>query len=295
MLIDESYFVGPLTIAQLGQKAVVDSLKDYINRWEPVIMEAALGYDFYQAFLDGLDVGSSATPEQRWLDLLNGVVFNNVSDFRKRFVGFAGGQNASIIVPAQRSDLHIYGGVTPGFTVGGYTYTDATLANWNFTVELFGAGTLDPGVDWNYKAGGGIALTNTSYTVSPDEHWVIKFTGKKNVVVPSGQNLVSPLAGFIYYEYMKDLVYQTTGVGEVKSKSENSESGNPAQKLANAFNDACRQINVFWEFIQKDQYATVKVYPEWDYRQVHGYSGIYWKRFWTEELYPFTPINTFGI
>ena len=52
MLIDSSYFLGPLTIAQLGQQSVIDDLNNFIDRFEPVIMEAALGYDFYQIFLD---------------------------------------------------------------------------------------------------------------------------------------------------------------------------------------------------------------------------------------------------
>lgn len=301
MLIDESYFVGPLTIAQLGQKAVVDDLKNYINRWEPVIMEAALGYDFYQAFLSGL---AETTVAQRWLDLLNGVVFINQSLIKKRFVGFAGGANTQTIVALPREDLFIYGGVTTGFPVGGYQYTDATLDGWNFEVELFGAGTLQPEVEWNYKTGGGIVLTNTAYEVQPDERWVIHFTGKKVGLQTSSSaspNLFSPLAGFIYYEYMKGLFNQNTGVGIVKSESKNAEPASPAYKMADAYNDACRQINIFWEMMRVDQAKQVadRTYPEFDYRQVYGYGynsllGGGWFLS-LDELYSFKPINTFGI
>ena len=132
-------------------------------------MEAALGYDFYQAFLEGLDVGSDETPEQRWLDLLNGVVFTNLSTIRKRFVGFAGGQNTQTVIAAQRDDLFIYAGTTPGFPVGGYQYTNSDLKNWNYTLELFGAGTFQPVVEWDYKSGGGFSLTDTSYQMQPGE------------------------------------------------------------------------------------------------------------------------------
>ena len=147
MLIDSSYFLGPLTIAQLGQQPVIDDLNNFIDRYEPVIMEAALGYDFYQAFLTGLEVSSDEEIEPRWLDLLNGVAFINLSQIRKKFSGFAGGDNTLTVIAAQRDDLTIYAGITPGFAVGGNSYTNASLNGWNFELELFGAGTLERGVD----------------------------------------------------------------------------------------------------------------------------------------------------
>lgn len=291
-----------MTIAQIGLKAVDDRINDFINRFEPVIMEAALGYDFYQAFLAGLDVGSDEVIEQRWLDLLNGVVFVNVAGIKKRFGGFAGGLNTQTLIAVQRDDLFIYAGVTPGFPVGGYQYTNTLLANWNYTLEQFGSGTWQPVVEWNYKKGGGFSLTDTNYQFVQDERWVLHFTGKKMVSVPSGgQNLLSPLAGFIYYEYMKDLATQTTGIGAVKSKGENSESANPIKKMCYAYNDAVRQIQIFWELMQADQNKDVKIYPEFDPAQVIGYNygcyrgWTYWFNYRGDEQYSFRPINPFGI
>lgn len=305
MLIDTSYFTGPLTIAQLGQKAVEDSLNTFINRFEPTIMEAALGYDFYQAFLAGLDVTSDEFIEQRWLDLLNGVAFVNIDSIKKKFSGFAGGENTQSIIAVQRDDLFIYAGVTPGFPVSGYTYTNNDLKNWNFELELFGAGTFQPVVEWNYNPNGGFILTDTSYQTQPGERWVLHFTGKKTVVVPSGsQNLLSPLANFIYYEYMKDLASQNTGIGLVKSKGENSVSANVVRKPVDAFNDGVRQIRLFWELMQADQQKTVKVYPEFDPLQVGGYNWgwfcnwaywLYWFDCYNVELYSFKFKNTFGV
>src|ERR1035437_2373071 len=165
MFIDQSYFIGPLTIAQLGQQAVDDKLKDFISRYEPMIMEAALGYDFYKAFLTGIDVGSDEQPEQRWMDLLNGIAFTDIYSVRKRFVGFG----------------------------------------------------------------------NT-------------------------ETKISPLAGFIYYEYMKDLASQNTGIGLVKTQGENSVSANVVSKPVNIFNDSAYQLRAFWELMQADQQKTTKVY-----------------------------------
>lgn len=294
MLIDSSYFLGPLTIAQLGQQSVIDDLNNFIDRFEPVIMEAALGYDFYQAFLEGIEVSSDEQIEQRWLDLLNGVAFTNLSQIRKKFSGFAGGDNTLTVIATQRDDLTIYAGITPGFAVGSNSYTNASLNGWNFELELFGAGTLERGVDWNYKSGGGIVLTDPDYQTQYNERWVIHFTGKKVQGIQSGnQNLLSPLANFIYYEYMVNLHKQATGSGIKKSDSENSANASPNDKLANAYNDGVKQIKLFWEFVWVDSQKPTPVYPEFDYRQVYGfnYGYGYLNDYWADQLYDFSYIN----
>jgi len=303
MFIDQSYFTGPLTIAQLGQQTVIDSLNDFINRFEARIMQAALGYDFYQAFLDGLDQGSDEQIESRWSDLLSGCTFTNVSGIKKYFSGFAGNQNASTIIAAQRNDLFIYAGVTPGFSVGNPTYLDSSLSGWNFDLELVGFGTLNPATDW-IVIPGGISLNPASvvyHLTSYNERWVIHFTSKKISIVSYGVNQNSPLAGFIYYEYMKDLATQVTGIGVVKSQSENSTMANPIKKMCQAYNDSVDQIQLFWEFMQADQQLTNPIYPEFSPSQVIGYNyGIYngwryWQLYKGTELYSFRYINPFGL
>jgi hypothetical protein len=294
MLIDSSYFLGPLTIAQLGQESVVDDLNNFIDRFEPVIMEAALGYDFYQAFLEGLNVSSDEEIEPRWLDLLNGVTFTNLSQSKRKFSGFAGGDNTLTVLAAQRNDLTIYAGITPGFAVDGNSYVSPSLNGWNFELELFGAGTLERGVDWNYKSGGGIVLTDADYKTQYNERWVLHFTGKKVQDIQSGnQNLLSPLANFIYYEYMVNLHKQATGSGIKKSDSENSSNASPNDKLANAYNEGVRQIQLFWEFMWVDSLKQTPVYPEFNYRQLYGYNygSGYFDNPWSDQLYDFSYIN----
>ena len=294
MLIDSSYFLGPLTIAQLGQQPVIDDLNNFIDRYEPVIMEAALGYDFYQTFLTGIEVSSDEQIEQRWLDLLNGIAFTNLSQIKKRFAGFAGGSNSQSLIASQRDDLTIYAGVTTGFAIGDNKFTIPSLAAWEFQIEIFGAGTLDRGTDWNYISTGGGQLTDSNYQTQAGERWIIHFTGKKVQVVQSGsQNLLSPLAHFIYYEYMVNLHKQATGSGIKKSDSENSSNASPNDKLANAYNEGVRQIRLFWEFIWTDSQKQTPVYPEFDYRQVYGfnYGYGYFDNLWNEQLYCFEYIN----
>ncbi len=186
-------------MAQLGQPDVIDDLNNQIQRWEPIIMEAALGYDFYQAFDTGVNPGSGVSIESRWEDLLNGVSFSNLSQIRKKFYGFA-------------------------------------------------------------------PLTNKS---------------------------ASPLAGFIYYEFQKSLFTQVTGSGIKKNDSENSSNASPNIKLANAYNDAVRQIKLFWEFMWLDSQKATPVYPEFDYRQVYdfNYGYGYLNEYWFNRLYAFESIN----
>ena len=293
MLIDSSYFLGPLTIAQLGQQSVVDDLNNFINRWEPVIMEAALGYDFYQKFLQGLEVGSDEEPEQRWLDLLNGVSFTTLSQIKKRFVGFAGGTNTQTVISAQRDDLTIYAGLTPGFPVNGNSFSIPGVVGWNYQIEIFGAGTLERGVDWNYTPTGA-ALTDSNYKTQASERWILHFTGKKVASVQTGtQNISSPLANLIYYEYMVNLATQVTGSGIKKSDSENAENASPNIKLANAFNEGVKQIKLLWEFLWVDSQKETPVYPEFDYRQVYTYNYGYGyaNDYWEESPYCFEYMN----
>ena len=307
MFIDQSYFLGPLTVAQLSEPAVVNDLNNYINRFEPIILEAALGYDFYQAFLNGLNVGSDEVIEQRWMDLINGVAFTDLWGIKKKFIGFAnGGANTQTIIPVQREDLTIYPGVTPGFPVGGNSYNDPSLMGWDFSVEIFGLGTLDQTTEWNYIPTGGVQLTpaalgDPNYRTSFGNRWIIHFNYKKVTVVNYGStNPESALAGFVYYEYMRNLSTQVTGIGFVKSVGENAVTWGSVNPINN-FNDSAYQIRLLWELLYVDSQSVIPVYPEFSLEQVVGmYYGWfcgwrYWQFYRGQELYSFRSKNQFGI
>jgi hypothetical protein len=107
MLLNESYFTGPLTIAQLGQQAVDDALTEIIGRVEPEVLQAALGYDLYMALIEGLDVGSDEEVDQKWLDLVNGVAFTNLSNYKNKWKGFKGSPLAGFVWVAYMKDTAI--------------------------------------------------------------------------------------------------------------------------------------------------------------------------------------------
>lgn len=108
MILDKSYFIGPLVIAQLGQKEVVDNLNAFINRFEPEVLQAALGYDLYEAFKEGIDVGSDEEIDEKWNNILNGCVFTSTCGRKRKWVGLTGGVSEGSKIAAQVSPLAAY-------------------------------------------------------------------------------------------------------------------------------------------------------------------------------------------
>jgi hypothetical protein len=75
-LIDNSYFVGPLYVAQLGQPDVAEQMQYYIDRYEKEFLTAALGYGLYKSFKDGLAIDPI---DQKWVDIRDGKEFINTA------------------------------------------------------------------------------------------------------------------------------------------------------------------------------------------------------------------------
>lgn len=88
-LLNSSYFFGPLALAQLGKQSVNDNLNDFISRFEPEVLQAALGYELASDFISGLIPGSDEAIDQKWLDLRDGIAFNNGAGIRRKWKGFA--------------------------------------------------------------------------------------------------------------------------------------------------------------------------------------------------------------
>lgn len=86
----------------------------------------------------------------------------------------------------------------------------------------------------------------------------------------------SIIANYVYYFFMRDNVSMTTGIGEVKSKSENSASASAAPKMCKAWNDMVRQLHVLWNFLQyKTDDDGEKVYDTFDCNAVeHCHFGF---------------------
>lgn len=104
--------------------------------------------------------------------------------------------NASLNQATLRGDLRLVGGSSSGLPAGGTTYTDPTssLAGWNYSLELFGTGTLGLGVDYTIDPTTGNWTLVNGTTVQAGQIYIIHFQPQISMapalapaVVSSGQ------------------------------------------------------------------------------------------------------------
>jgi hypothetical protein len=90
MIIDRSYFTGPLVIPQLGSIPVQDTVDAYITMYEPELLSKVMGESLANALNQAIeDLGSDEDLDQRWKDILDGVSFTNSSSRPSKWVGLA--------------------------------------------------------------------------------------------------------------------------------------------------------------------------------------------------------------
>jgi len=294
-LIDSSYFVGPLTIAQIGQPAVNNNLNLFISRLEVKFLREALGYQLYLDFIDGL---SQPIIEQRWLDLRDGVDFETVSNWpnwwagfswfnkfywlnSKRLVHWPGFASPSTVMQNNPNGqlLVLKAGSGAGNpVVGQNSFTLARLAGATYTIERRDFGTMIQGLDYQ--------LSNNNQTITllapgdifaVNEVFIIRFS----IITQSGTpnpTYQSPLAGYVYYHWQRDQISMSTGSGVVKSDTENARSVSPVWKMTDAWNQMSEDVFLLWQLLEA---RGTSVYPSYDLTKIMYGS--------------FRPINTMNI
>jgi len=83
-LIDRTYFIGEINIPNTNQPAVQENIDYLIKKREPELLTQLFGYEMYKAFTTGL---AAPTPEQRWLDLRDGVDYTDTDGLSRRWMG----------------------------------------------------------------------------------------------------------------------------------------------------------------------------------------------------------------
>lgn len=68
-LIDNTYFVGDIALPNLNE--ITNSFDDVRDRYETEILKKLLGYQLYDEFITAI----AGTPEQKWINLKDGVEF----------------------------------------------------------------------------------------------------------------------------------------------------------------------------------------------------------------------------
>jgi len=76
MIIDRTYFVGEINIPNANTTAVSSLIDRFIEKYEPIFLQIALGYELYKEFTQGL---AAPVIEQKWKDLRDGVEYTTCS------------------------------------------------------------------------------------------------------------------------------------------------------------------------------------------------------------------------
>lgn len=284
-LIDKSYFTGKLTIAQLGQPAVVDNLSVFINREEPLFLQAALGYDLWLDFVNGLNAPSI---DQKWLNLRDGVDFkadglwppfqwrNGWMNYNRdwfipqnpvrtmHWVGFCGGAPIVSSNNSFGSILTLICGTPNAPIAGTKTVTLAQLAGATYDIERRGFGTMVPGVD--------VAISNNGQTITLlkvgdqfayGEVFILHFTSVQSTGLPSVA-YTSPLAAYVYYQWFVDQAANLSAMGIVEGQAENATGANAMLKMSDAWDRMAKDILMLWQFIDTTSRQDPTVYSSYD-------------------------------
>ena len=90
MIIDSTYFTGPLMIASLGSVGVLNTVNDYIENHEPELLSRAIGESLTEALYQAIeDLGSDEELDPKWQKLLTGEVFTARNGRRTTWKGLA--------------------------------------------------------------------------------------------------------------------------------------------------------------------------------------------------------------
>lgn len=269
-LIDYTYFKGDLTIAGLDREANVQRLALFIDKYEDEFLRKLLGYPLYKAFINGL---SQVSVEQRWLNILQGAEYqwNTRTEQWRGLIILPPGQSVNISPAGQ--EVLIAGGPGQFDPVAGQLTLDipTSMQGVSFIIERRGTGQLTP----SEFSIAGTVLTLVGMPAWNNGETIILSKGPSiSLGVNSGPNK-SPIANYVYWNYIKDQTTQTVSLGETASKSENASMVSPATKMVRAWNEMSEWLGELYRFMQMN-YSS---YPEWTF------SDSCWNYFFRTNVY----------
>lgn len=253
-LIDQTYFVGDLTIAGLQRPEVTERINLFIQKYEDEFLRNVLGFPLYTAFLSGL---SKSTVDQKWLDLLQGTNYQYGGRTRqwRGLIILPSSQTISIS-PAGQQVLIAGGPGTYDPVIGNSTLSlPPEFRNIYFTINRRGVGDLTQA---EYTVAGP-TLTLVGMPVWSNGETIILTKGPTIAISGAGAGYLSPIANYVYWHWTKDVTTQTVGLGEVATKGENSMIVSPAVKMARAWNELSEWMSELYKLMTVSQ----QIYPEW--------------------------------
>lgn len=272
MLIDRTYFEGDILIANANANTTpnpVGSVVDwFIQKYEPEFLEKALGLTLYEALKVGY---SQPTPDQKWIDLVQGKIYTDCYGKQKRWRGLIT-QPESVLdafdVLGRRYVVVGDGGAYDPIPTTNTTTIPPEFVGKQFVFSQRAFDDLKPIVE--YTVSGNI-LTLVSGTFSIGDTYWFK-AAQLAVNTSTGSSKQSPIANYVYYWYQRNLYTQTSTMSEVKTKTENAVTVDPFQKVCTAWNTMNNWYLEMVNFLNANEtvYTEWKDYSTCDKRHVFG-------------------------
>lgn len=267
--IDASYFVGNLNIPNSAHPATLETITWFIQKYEPVFLEKALGYPLYKAFAAGMNVVPPVTPAIRYLDILFGKEYIDLNGRETKWNGLIITDNPIFNLSGgyvYKKPIYLQAGSTVGLTPATNTAVfDGTGGkdDWRgWTPILSRTAIMKPGIDYSWDPDSGtLHLLAGGDLFGAGEFFFAQFELRTNATVAVVDLAVnqSAIANFVYYWFSRNNTTQSTGIGEVRTDGENAVTVSPRQKMISCWNEMSRTIKDLMCFLE----ASTVTYPEW--------------------------------
>jgi hypothetical protein len=265
MFIDETYFVGELTIPNTDQTPVLERLQWFIKKYEPIFLQKLFGYAFYKAFVAGINVTPPTTPDQRYLDILYGCEYTDYAGYLQKWKGLIVTDSPIYNLSGglvYRKPEYLTAGVTNGLDVNA---TSATFLDWiGWTPQITRIGFMEPGVDYNFDSASGIfSLLKVGDKFGNGEKFKVEFDLRTDAVpvIDFGEK-ESIIAYYVYYWFYRSSSTSSTGVGEIRYNPDGALIDNPNQKMAFAWNQIVERVEDLVWFMDLKNSGSPQIYPE---------------------------------
>lgn len=257
-LIDRTYFEGTeLNLAKTDKIEVQEPLDSLIQKREPELLKALLGIDLYRAFMAGIVIEPM---DVKWSNLLLGCDYTDRYGRTQEWRGFVSAPPALVDATNQANEIDY---VAIQDDVDSQTIpVPPTMVgrSWRISKRPIGQLRID---EYDTSDDGDFVSFTTPIALS-DTYFF--YASNLSLEQSTGNVKQSLIANYVYYWYMRMNASQTTPLGEVASKAENSDINGPAVKMCRAWNEMVEVIEGLVCFLNDNS----TVYTDW--RRAHMYT-----------------------
>ena len=257
MLIDSTYFRGRLNIPNTDKAATLERLNWFIEDEEQRLLKDVLGLGLYNAFIAGL---LEDPVDTLWIDLLHGATYvvNGTSHHWEGLVQDPGSV-LSAGLAGKRTVVVGRGQLFDPLANATSTTVPAEMVGKQFLFQQRAFGFLDS--DEYTVTGSTLTLTGGRTFSLNDRYYYIPL----GISLASGTGAVkrSLIANYVYYQWLRDQATQSSGIGEVITKTENSKRTDPRQKMCAAYNEMVEQLWCMWHYLDANKTAYAYTPNHW--------------------------------